>query len=145
MKLLGKQTLNIREIAAEMLWSENGFMEHTFSISNQSLCTLTSTSDFNNTYRLQRFTRRRVGTRYVLRKTLTINQEGVFLDGLQLSVLSIDALPIHDGKPLVLRLAPAAEACNTDGLALFGRSVGNYAQDIRISPTTEQGRGGTDA
>ncbi len=69
---------------------------------------------------------------YGLLKHLTVNEKGTFIDGLQLSDVTIDDLGIDLRKGIPLRLAVQDDAEHIGGLTLFGKSFGNYSQDIQV-------------
>lgn len=70
---------------------------------------------------------------YGLLKLLTVNQKGTFIDGLQISDVTIDTLGIRPGKSFRFRIGVGEDAVHFGGLTLFGRKFGNYGQDIRVS------------
>ncbi len=70
---------------------------------------------------------------YGLLKMLTVNDRGAFMDGLKISDVSIRDLDL-DQKPLFnLRFAVDYKAAHVGGLTIFGKTFGNYAQDIQVS------------
>lgn len=70
---------------------------------------------------------------YGLLKLLTINNQGTFIDGLKISNVTIDSLQLKPGSAIRFRLAVLEDAKNVGGLTIFGKSFGNYGQDIRAS------------
>lgn len=70
---------------------------------------------------------------YGLLKLLTVNRKGTFIDGLQISDVTIDDLHLKPGKSFRLRLEVSDDADHVGGLTIFGRAFGNYGQDIRVS------------
>lgn len=65
-----------------------------------------------------------------LLKHWVINNKGSFIDGMQISNVTIADLNIT-AKPFVsIRLGVKKEAVNIGGLNLFGKRFGNYEQDI---------------
>ena len=73
------------------------------------------------------------GTQYGLLKTLAVNKEGSFIDGLRISNTRIGDLDIAFGRPICLRIAVPETAVNRGGLCLLGRGFGNYDQDIAVT------------
>ena len=69
---------------------------------------------------------------YGMQKRLTVCQEGTFIDGTRISDVRLDQLPLERGKGIRLRLAVEETARNVGGLTIFGKSFGNYNQDIDI-------------
>lgn len=73
----------------------------------------------------------RVG-QYGLLKLLTINRLGTFIDGLQLSDVTIQNIKTDTASGFLFRLAVPEHAKHIGGLMLFGIRFGNYGQGIRI-------------
>ena len=70
---------------------------------------------------------------YGLLKMLTVNSQGTFMDGLKISDVRIADLGL-DGAPFFnLRFAVDNKAEHVGGLTIFGKTFGNYAQDIQVS------------
>ncbi len=70
---------------------------------------------------------------YGLLKMLTVNSQGTFMDGLKISDVRIADLGL-DGVPFFnLRFAVDNKAEHVGGLTIFGKTFGNYAQDIQVS------------
>lgn len=66
-------------------------------------------------------------------KVLTINEEGVFIDGAKISDTTVDMLNLDFRSSIILRFAISRTrsiACG--GITLFGKDYGNYNQDIRF-------------
>lgn len=66
---------------------------------------------------------------YGLLKQLKINRGGTFMDGLQISGVTIDELNLRD-KQWKFRIAVLEDAAHVGGVTLFGSGFGNYNQDI---------------
>ncbi len=66
---------------------------------------------------------------YGLLKVLKINSQGTFIDGHQISEVTLDQLNISQNL-WTFRLAVEDDAQHVGGLTLFGSSFGNYNQDI---------------
>ena len=69
---------------------------------------------------------------YGLLKLLTVNQDGTFIDGLQISNVTIRDLGLQPGKSIRFRMSVDEDAVHQGGLTLFGKTFGNYGQDIRV-------------
>lgn len=69
---------------------------------------------------------------YGLLKMLVINHKGTFIDGLQISDVTIDQFKITSKSPLKFKLEVPENAEHVGGLTIFGRGFGNYNQDINI-------------
>ena len=70
-----------------------------------------------------------------LLKLLTVTKDGTSIDGLRISDVTIDDLGLAPGKTAVFRIGVLPESQNVGGLTLFGKSFGNYGQDIRFTFT----------
>ena len=79
---------------------------------------------------------------YGLLKMLVINESGTFVDGLQISDVTINDFDLDYRSKLLLRMAVKDDSPHVGGLTIFGSSFGNYAQDIKVSinysPITEE-------
>ncbi len=84
-------------------------------------------------------------SQYGLLKRWTVGSRGSFIDGLPLSPVASDALNIP-GRPLItLRLGVPRDASHVGGINLFGRTFGNYPQDLVLRLTYRPHTGsGTD-
>ena len=70
---------------------------------------------------------------YGLLKMLTVNDQGTFMDGLQISDVCISDLNLDKAFMFNLRLAVEQKAEHVGGLTIFGKSFGNYAQHIQVT------------
>ena len=70
---------------------------------------------------------------YGLLKLLVINKKGTFIDGLKISDVSINDLDLDYRSKMRFRMAVNDDAKHVGGLTLFGKSFGNYSQDIKVS------------
>lgn len=79
---------------------------------------------------------------YGLLKILVINKRGTFIDGLQVSDVSISDFNLDCNSTIKLKLEVEDDAEHIGGLTIFGKSFGNYNQDIDVrinySPITEE-------
>lgn len=66
---------------------------------------------------------------YGLLKVLRINKQGTFIDGQQISDVTLDQLHLVQ-KQWSFRIGVPTDAINVGGLTLFGAGFGNYNQDI---------------
>lgn len=69
---------------------------------------------------------------YGLLKMLVINHKGTFIDGLQISDVSIDQFNLTSKSPLKFKLEVPDSAEHVGGLTIFGKGFGNYNQDINV-------------
>ena len=63
---------------------------------------------------------------------LQINKKGTFIDGDRKSDVTVDNLRLTDKSSLRFRLAVPEGAENAGGLTIFGKTFGNYSQDINV-------------
>lgn len=70
---------------------------------------------------------------YGLLKLLVINKKGTYIDGLKISDVTIDSFDLDYRSGIRFRMAVEDNAAHVGGLTLFGKSFGNYGQDIRVS------------
>ncbi|MDQ0060166.1 ArsR/SmtB family transcription factor [Paenibacillus harenae] len=66
---------------------------------------------------------------YGLLKRLKINNQGTFIDGQQISDVTLDQIDVTN-KKWKFRIAVEEDAENVGGVTLFGSGFGNYNQDI---------------
>lgn len=83
------------------------------------------------------------GTEYGMLKTLSVNDKGCYVDGMRLSDITVDQLGLQYAAPIRFTVASPKEAFNPGGFVLFGKSFGNYNQDIVV--TMEYQEKGEDA
>ena len=70
---------------------------------------------------------------YGLLKLLVINQKGTFIDGLKISDVTIDSLKLDYRSSIRFKMSVDDDAAHVGGLTIFGKSFGNYGQDIKVS------------
>ncbi len=71
-------------------------------------------------------------SQYGVLKRWLINSEGSFIDGYQLSKVTLRDLGIEVQPVITLRLGVKEDAHNVGGINLFGSTFGNYPQDITL-------------
>ena len=69
---------------------------------------------------------------YGLLKMLVINHHGTFIDGLQISGVSIDRFNLTSKSSVKFKVAVPDSAEHVGGLTIYGKSFGNYNQDIDV-------------
>ena len=69
-------------------------------------------------------------SQYGLLKIWQVNREGSYVDGLKISAVKIDDLAVANSKFISVRIGVKENARHVGGLNLFGRTFGNYPQDI---------------
>ena len=70
---------------------------------------------------------------YGLLKLLVINDYGTYIDGLKISDVSTLLLHLDYNSDIRLRLAVENDSEHVGGITLYGKSFGNYDQDIRVA------------
>lgn len=70
---------------------------------------------------------------YGLLKLLVINRYGTFIDGRKISDITIGSFDLTSTSTMQLRLAVEETAEHVGGLTIFGKSFGNYSQNINVS------------
>ena len=63
---------------------------------------------------------------------LVINHHGTFIDGLQISGVSIDRFNLTSKSSVKFKMAVPDSAEHVGGLTIYGKSFGNYNQDIDV-------------
>lgn len=69
---------------------------------------------------------------YGLLKLLVINKRGTFIDGLQISDVTINHLNLTDKSTIRFKMAVNNDADHIGGLTIFGKNFGNYNQNINV-------------
>lgn len=70
---------------------------------------------------------------YGLLKLLVINHKGTFIDGLKISDITTSELNLDYTSTIRFRIAIEENSAHVGGLTIFGKSFGNYDQDIVVS------------
>ena len=70
---------------------------------------------------------------YGLLQLLVINDYGTYIDGLKISDVSTLSLHLDYSSDIRLRLAVENDSEHVGGITLYGKSFGNYDQDIRVA------------
>ncbi len=70
---------------------------------------------------------------YGMLKLIVINKKGTFIDGLKISDTTIDSFNLDFRSSIRFRMAVNDDAEHIGGLTIFGKTFGNYGQDIKIS------------
>ncbi len=69
---------------------------------------------------------------YGLLKTLILNKNGTFIDGLKISDVRIQDFHFDYKSSIHFKLSVSEDSSNIGGLTLFGSNFGNYNQDIKV-------------
>jgi predicted transcriptional regulator len=79
-------------------------------------------------------------SQYGVLKRWLINEAGAFVDGYPLSNLTIRDLGLEKRGVVTVRLGVKHDAMHVGGMNLFGRSFGNYPQDLTLRTEYTPGR-----
>lgn len=104
-----------------------------FFINNKKIAVWTSPGDFGNMKGI--FTPDwwyPNWNQYGLLKILVLNRKGTFIDGLQVSDVSINDFEFDYRSTIKFKLEVEEDAENVGGLTIFGKTFGNYNQDIAV-------------
>ena len=122
------------EIASEAPGTNNDWpSDIAFFLNEIPIGTWTSPGDFGDVHGL--FTPSwwlPFWNQYGLLKTLIVNKNGTFIDGLKISDVTIDQFSLDHKSPLKFKFMVSDNAVHTGGLTLFGKGFGNYNQDIQV-------------
>jgi predicted transcriptional regulator len=69
-------------------------------------------------------------SQYGLLKVWKVTNNGSFVDGMQVSEVTLSNLSLKPGQPISVRIGIKDDASNIGGMNLFGNKFGNYPQDI---------------
>jgi predicted transcriptional regulator len=69
-------------------------------------------------------------SQYGLLKVWKVTNNGSFVDGMQVSKVTLNNLIMKPGDPIPVRIGIKDGAANVGGINLFGNKFGNYPQDI---------------
>lgn len=104
-----------------------------FYINGVELCSWTLPSDFGKNPGIYTPTWwDRNWNQYGQLKFLSIDADGTYIDGIKRSDVTLDHLNITHDSTITLRFSAPDTAANVGGLTIYGRSFGNYDQDIRV-------------
>jgi len=81
-------------------------------------------------------------TQFGLLKIWTIDDSGTYVDGTQVSDVSLSKLFVVPQQPLSIRIGVKPDAEHQGGFNLFGRGFGNYAQDLVLRLFYSRKKGG---
>jgi predicted transcriptional regulator len=70
---------------------------------------------------------------YGLLKLIVINKKGTFIDGLKISDVNIESFHLDSHSTIRFRMGVDDDAAHVGGLTIFGKTFGNYGQDIRVN------------
>ena len=65
-------------------------------------------------------------------KFLSVDSDGTYIDGIKRSEVTLEQLNITPDSTITFRFSAPDTAENVGGLTIYGRSFGNYDQDIKV-------------
>ena len=123
------------ELSSEAPGIDNNWpSDISFYINDTKIGMWTSPGDFGDVHGM--FTpqwRPQNWNQYGLLKLLVINDYGTYIDGLKISDVSTLSLHLDYSSDIRLRLAVENDSEHVGGITLYGKSFGNYDQDIRVA------------
>jgi predicted transcriptional regulator len=78
-------------------------------------------------------------SQYGLLKVWKVTNNGSYVDGMQISKVTLDHLALKLGEPIPVRIGIKDRASNIGGMNLFGSKFGNYPQDIVLRQHFKRG------
>ncbi len=81
-----------------------------------------------------------VDSQYGLHKRWEVTNAGTFIDGVQISGVTLDDLALEPTAAVSVRLGVKSDARHVNGVNLFGRRFGNYPEDLVLRITYEYDR-----
>lgn len=135
--LLRGQTVRSLRLSLELCSEAPGYNEQwpsdiAFSVNGTELGVWTCPGDYGSSRGVFTPEWFKLGTQHGLLKTIVVDERGTFLDGLQLSSVTVADLNVAFGQEIAFRLSVSETAKYAGGVSLFGRSFGNYNQDIEV-------------
>lgn len=136
--LVGRQKIRQLTVSLEICSEAPGYNENwpsdiAFSINGIHVGTWTCPGDFGGQRGVYTPAWWNMGTQYGLLKTLSVREDGTFLDGVRLSGVTARDLSISAGDDIILQISNEESAVHRGGVSLFGRRFGNYDQDIEVT------------
>ncbi len=122
------------EICSEApLHNNNWPSDITMWINNREVGTWTSPGDFGGERgRMTPAWWDSKDTQFGLLKRWLLNKNGAYIDGHPLAALTLPDLNVATAPVIVVRLGVKPDALHVGGLNLFGRTFGNYPQDLTL-------------
>ena len=69
-------------------------------------------------------------SQYGLLKVWKVAEDGSYVDGMRISNVTLDQLRLEQARFISVRIGVKENARHVGGINIFGRSFGNYPQDI---------------
>lgn len=121
------------EICSEFPGYNNSFKSDIyFYLNNISLGKWLSPGDFGDRKGIFTPSWWNLGSEYGLLKTIKINDNGVYLDGVKLSSTPLKEFFKDDHDVLMFKIECPNNTSNPGGINIFGKNFGNFDQDIKI-------------
>ena len=124
------------------LCSETAMYDHdcksniTFSVNGLEACTFLSTGDFGeHRGRLNPDWYPSTDSQYGLMYNIDVRYDGTYLNEKRVSEITVDDLNLVNNDVLVFRIEVKPDAKHVGGFNLFGKTFGDYPQDIDIAIT----------
>lgn len=135
--LLSNQSVKSIEISLEICSEAPGYNENwpsdiAFYVNTLAVGSWTSPGDFGKNKGILTPDWWSLGTNHGLLKTILINEIGSFIDGIKASDIKAADLNLSFGKEISFKIANDEQTKNVGGVTIFGRSFGNYNQDIKV-------------
>ena len=73
-----------------------------------------------------------VDTQYGQLKRWEVNASGTYIDGVQVSEMTIDQLKLEGQRSVSIRIGVKPDSRHVGGLNLFGKKFGNYPEDLMM-------------
>ncbi|BFH62653.1 ArsR/SmtB family transcription factor [Paenibacillus azoreducens] len=134
----GKNSISELSISLEIGSEAPGYAEDwpsdiTFLLNDIPVCVWTSPGDYGSVRGKLTPSWWELGsTQHGLLKTLLLNSFGTYMDGMRMSDVSIQDIPILPREEIRFRILSPEDARNAGGVSLFGKHFGNYEQDIQV-------------
>jgi len=123
------------EICSEARFYRNDWKSDiTFSVNNVELCTYTSPGDFGGIRgKLNPDWWGNENTQYGILINVSITDDGTYLNSQKVSKTTLSDLKLGDGNKILFSIYNKPNAEYWGGFNLFGKSFGNYPQDIILT------------
>ncbi|ACL70809.1 ArsR/SmtB family transcription factor [Halothermothrix orenii] len=129
--ILKKLELSMEVCSEAPHYNEDWPSDITVWVNGKEIGTWTSPGDFGKTRgKLNPDWWNSDQTQYGLLKIWTVNGKGSYIDGKQISNITVSDLNIQEKSYVDVKIGIKDDARNVGGLNLFGRKFGNYEQDI---------------
>jgi predicted transcriptional regulator len=122
----------VAELSSEIPGTDKEWMSDiNVSINGVTIGTWTSPGDYGD--RRGKYTPswwKLEGSQYGLLKNWRVSSAGSFIDGVQISNITLDDLHLSEHHSVTVRIGVKEKAEHVGGVNIFGRGFGNYDQDL---------------